>query len=173
MIAALPSEHVQDEPTPVVPIGPPKRVMAELPTPLTPLIGRAREIAAVAALLQRDDHPAGARLLTLTGPGGVGKTRLAIAVANDLAPDFAGGVAFVSLAALRDSALVGSTIAEALGVRDTGARPIIDGIRAALRVQDLLLLLDNFEPVVEAAPLVAALLAGCPRLTVLVTSRVR
>ena len=119
--------------------------------PPTPLIGREREIAAVAALL---GDPT-VRLVTLTGPGGVGKTRLALRVAADAAAAFADGVAFVDLAPVADPDLVAPTVATALGVREAGDRPIAERLAAALRDRDLLLVLDNFEQVIEAAPLVA------------------
>jgi predicted ATPase/transcriptional regulator with XRE-family HTH domain len=145
----------------------PETAPSGLPAPLSPLIGRAREVVAVSALLRED----GARLVTLTGPGGVGKTSLALGVATELSPDFAHGAAVVFLAAVRDPALVASTIALALGVVEAGGRSPVDRLGAALRERHLLLLLDNLEHLLDAAPLVTDLLARCPRLAVLATSR--
>jgi non-specific serine/threonine protein kinase len=134
-----------------------------LPRPLTSLGGRDQEIAAVANLIARPD----VRLLTLTGAGGVGKTRLAIAVANETASVFGDGTSFVGLAHVRDPSLVPVTIARMLGVDGHG----VSGLVAALGGATRLLVLDNFEHVLEAAPSVVDLLVGCPRLTILVTSR--
>jgi predicted ATPase/DNA-binding CsgD family transcriptional regulator len=138
-----------------------------LPTSLTPLVGRERELAAVCALLSRPE----VRLVTLIGTGGVGKTRLALEVAAAASSDFADGICFVALAALTDPALVVSTIAQALGVREQGSQPRLHSLEDHLRDRQLLLLLDNFEQLVSAAPVVAELLAAAPRLQVLVTSR--
>src|SRR5207248_3646456 len=109
--------------------------------------------------------------LTLTGPGGVGKTRLALAVAGEVGAAFADGVVVVALAPLSDPGLVLATVAQALGVTESGGQGLHAGVVAALRDRHLLLLLDNFEHLLPAAPLVADLLAGCPHLTVLATSR--
>ena len=111
------------------------------------------------------------RLLTLTGPGGVGKTRLAIRIAEDAASDFPDGVVFAPLAAITDPDLIGPALADVFGVREGSGRSVVAALPAALRERRLLLLLDNFEQIVEAAPMVAEVLEACPDLTILVTSR--
>ncbi len=138
-----------------------------LPAPLTPLVGRVREARAVVELLGGGV----ARLLTLTGPGGTGKTRLALTVAAVLRHDFPDGIAFVDLAPIADPDLVASAIAESLGLREEGGRPLPELLAAHLGERRRLLLLDNFEQVVEAGPLIGALLAACPGLAALITSR--
>ena len=139
------------------------------PLSLDPLVGREEEVAAVAALLGGD----GARLVTLTGPGGVGKTRVALAVAAEAPDGFPDGVRFVGLAPIADPALVRAAVAQALGVRAADDAPLADRVAASIGDRRLLLVLDNVEQVVEAAPFVAGLLAACPGLTVLATGRVR
>lgn len=137
-----------------------------LPLPLTSLIGREDEQTAVARLLT-----GGTRLLTLTGPGGIGKTRLALAVAAALGDAFPDGVVFVDLAPLRDPRLVPATIARAVHLRESGGQSARELLLAYLRTRRLLLVLDNLEHLLGAAPLLAELLEGCPRVALLVTSR--
>jgi predicted ATPase/DNA-binding winged helix-turn-helix (wHTH) protein len=131
------------------------------------LIGRDELIASACSLLRRAD----VRLVTLSGPGGSGKTRVGLRVSAELAHDFADGSYIVMLAPVRDAALVVSTIAGVLNVQESGARPIEELLVASLRERSVLLTLDNFEHVLAAAPLVTRLLGGCPRLKILVTSR--
>jgi predicted ATPase/DNA-binding XRE family transcriptional regulator len=138
-----------------------------LPFPPTTLLGREQEIAQALGLVRERD----VRLLTVTGPGGVGKTRLALEIAHDLRAGFADGLAWVDLTVLRDPSLVPQTVAQALGLREQADRPFSEQVRAFLQDKECLLLLDNFEQVLSAADFVADLLVSCPRLQVLVTSR--
>jgi predicted ATPase len=138
-----------------------------LPVMPTPLIGRERDTAAVRSLLQRGDT----RLITLAGPAGVGETRLALEVTLDAAEDFPDGVVLVDLAPLSDAVFVLSAVSQVLGIRTTGDRPLLEALRAHLREKRLLLVLDNFEHLLEAALEVASLISSCPNLAVLVTSR--
>jgi predicted ATPase/transcriptional regulator with XRE-family HTH domain len=153
---------------PVAAAGATQTARRAMPRPLTPLIGRAGVAAAVVRLLRRGDT----QLLTLTGPGGVGKTRLAIEVADRVAGDFADGAVFVDLAPLRDPGLVLGAIAQRLGVDERDATPLPDLLAVSLRGRRLLVLLDNFEHLLPARDAVLALLEACPQVVMLVTSRV-
>ncbi|MGH2614283.1 MAG: ATP-binding protein, partial [Thermomicrobiales bacterium] len=168
-LVATGSVQPSPEPETLVPFDPRARPDPLRLAPPTPLIGREAELTRLSALIRSRT----ARLLTLTGSGGVGKTRLAQAIAAAVTGDFADGIAYVSLASIDDPNLVPATVARALGVRETGERSLLDQLEIALRGRDLLLVLDTFERVLPAAELVAGLVAACPRLTVIVTSRAR
>ena len=142
---------------------------APLPIPLASLVGREHEVDQVRTILLRED----VRLVTLTGPGGVGKSRLALAAATALQPEFADGVRLVRLAAIADAELVLPTIAANLGLPGANGQDALTALQVGLYDRELLLLLDNFEQVVTAGADLADLLRGCPRLKALVTSRAR
>jgi predicted ATPase len=143
------------------------RARRHLPAPLTPLVGRRRELDSIGTLLRSGD----VRLITLTGAGGSGKTRLGLQIAHDLADVFPDGVYFVDLSHLREAALVPTTIAHALGLEERGDEQVAETLQRYLRRRRLLLLLDNFEVVDEAAPVLADLLQAAAELSLLVTSR--
>ena len=144
-----------------------KRDPSHLPLPLTSFVGRKNETAAVVDLL----HRPGVRLVTLTGPGGVGKTRLAIRVAAEAADSFPDGLWFVALAPVRDPALVAAAVAQVLDVPETGTRTIEEGLCAFLGKRRALIILDNFEHVLDAGSFITDVLSTCPNLIIFVTSR--
>jgi predicted ATPase/DNA-binding XRE family transcriptional regulator len=138
-----------------------------LPVPLTTILGRDDDIEAAVAILR-----AGTRLLTITGTGGVGKTRLALQIATAAAGDYPDGAVMIPLAAVTDPALVASAIVQELGAARASGAPSEETLTQFLEDREALLVLDNFEQVVGAAPMVSDLLRSCPGLTLIVTSRV-
>jgi predicted ATPase/class 3 adenylate cyclase/Tfp pilus assembly protein PilF len=139
-----------------------------LPLQPTPLVGRKREMGEVADRVRSVEM----RLITLTGPGGTGKTRLGLQAAADLLEEFSDGVFFVALASITEPELVASTIARALGVKESSEQSLMESLKSYLHYKHLLLILDNFEQVLEGAPVVAELLGACPKLKILATSRI-
>ena len=152
-------------PTEFPPIKSLDALLNNLPIQLTSFVGREKELGELKKLIKST------RLVTLTGAGGSGKSRLALQVAAELIRHFHNGVFFVALAPITDPGLVASTIAQALGLTESAGRSILEGLKDYLQSKSLLLLLDNFEQVISAAPLVAELLAACSELKILVTSR--
>jgi predicted ATPase/class 3 adenylate cyclase/Tfp pilus assembly protein PilF len=158
---------VPDLPSEFPPLRTLESLRNNLPLQPTPLVGRQREVGEVCWRLGQEE----VRLLTLTGPGGTGKTRLALQAAADVLENFEDGVFFVSLAAVTDPDLFYTEVAGALGLRESGGVTLEELLKEYVVGRELLLLLDNFEQVLEAAPLVGELLSGAPRLKVLATSR--
>jgi len=163
----VPHHHHDPQPPVLLSGGAPTRAF-DVPRPLTPLLGRERELGELRERLLDEE----VQLVTLTGPGGVGKTRLAIEAATTLRDAFGDGVWFIDLLPLTDPARVPGAIAEALGIRDTAGRSLTSRLMSFLEPREALLILDNFERVTDAAPLLVTLLGSCPGLKVLVTSRV-
>ncbi|HKF37829.1 MAG TPA: NB-ARC domain-containing protein, partial [Ktedonobacteraceae bacterium] len=156
-VAAPQAEHEEQEtPADMPPLAP----LWKVPTVLTPLVGREQDVAAACALLSRPE----VRLLTLLGTGGIGKTRLAIQVANEMRHAFADGVCFIPLAKISDPTLVIPAVAQELGIQEKRERSLFEQVQVWLREKQFLLLLDNFEQVVAAAPLIEELYGSCPLL---------
>src|SRR5215207_7288707 len=168
MVQSLPPDQAHPPQT-VTLIPWPRLIPPQPPAPLTQLVGREPELAAGLDLLVRRE----VRLVTLTGPGGVGKTRLAEAIAARARADFQDGVAWIGLAAVAESALVLPTLVRSFGIGEASGRRPLDLIATALRDQRLLLVLDNLEHLVDAAPELAACLVACPSISILTTSRTR
>ena len=149
------------------PLATPDRRPDNLPTQASTFIGRDTELQEIRARIERES----VRLLTLTGPGGTGKTRLALRVAADEVDRFDHGVFFIDLSPMRDTQAVLASIARTIGLTETGDQPLLAELERQLHHQRVLLVLDNFEQVMAAAPTAVELLSGCPRLKLLVTSR--
>jgi predicted ATPase len=150
-------------------LAPPTRVVPHnLPAPPTKTIGRVNNLTDITGLL----HRKGVRLVTLTGPGGTGKTRLGLEAAWNLLEYFPGGIYFVDLSPINDPTLFVTTTAHAIGIQDGGGRPLLENLKESLANKQLLLLFDNFEQIIEAASTVADLIATAPGIKVLVTSRI-
>jgi predicted ATPase len=160
----VPHHRPADMPTSSAPVPFP----VNLPVLPSPLIGRDREVAEIRGILRQAD----VRLLTLLGSSGTGKTRLSLQVAVELAAEFEDGVYFVPLAPVASAGLVASAIAQTLDIKETGERPLLEALKAHLAERHILLILDNFEQLLEAAPLVSTLLDAAPRLKALLTSHV-
>ena len=166
-VELLYDEHQSDVDSPG--ISRTKRIRHNLPSQPTPFIGREAEVAAVQELLMRNSQDI--RLVTLTGPGGTGKTRLALRAASELVDSFTDGIYFVDLALVREPEDVPTAIARTIGLRETSDRPLLDQLEGQLRARSMLILLDNFEQVTAAAPMMGQLLQTCSKLKLLVTSR--
>ena len=146
----------------------PSAPLNNLTVNISPLVGREKEITEVAGLLRQTN----VRLLTMTGIGGTGKTRLSQAVAQSMLGEFADGVFFIKLAAITNAELVASTIAQPLGVKEAGGNPMLVTLKDYLSDKQILLVMDNFEQVIDAAPQIGELLSAAPQLKVLITSRI-
>lgn len=157
-----------DLPNDFPPLASGEAVVNNLPEPPTPIIGRQRELAVITDLLTQE----AVRIVTLTGPGGTGKTRLSLEIGHSSLEQFPDGVFFVDLAPITDPGLVPTTVAHTLGLREGGGRPPFDSLKEYLAGRRMLLILDNLEQIIAAAPFVAQLLAAAPKVKLLVTSRI-
>ena len=166
-LAALLSQRFAASAAPARTDDEPAPAEVKLPLHLTPFVGRAREVGEVAALLVEPST----RLVTLSGPGGIGKSRLAFEVARVVASEFSDGVAVVPLSAVADPQLVVPAVGRALDVKESAERTLVENVRELLRTKEMLLLLDNFEHLVPAAHVLSGILEACPRVKLLVTSR--